>query len=499
MGFFAAFATNVAAAAKRLPSRGRSAKDGQLRTRTRAIEAPVSDCHEMPHSSQDSSPNGDDTDHSTETGPSSKDGGSSGSGSRASTEDRALEEIAFIKQHDTAEADYWYIVDARWLQEWKAFVSAQSAQKYGVPPKAISNSRLVDNNGCPRPGLKPVEHYRGVNGKVWEFWQKRYGGGPVILRRTIDIYSSPIDLRPGLETTGSINLYQDPHASAGSSAQPRDANQSSEAKYGVQRAVHSTSGHVSASTHEDEVQGESPDHRGTAALPLTTTRQERPSPKRSASGTLSGSQFCRSYQNSDGSSGSSPTAAQPPAKLCCDRCDGPHESDRCPHFRKPRDKHQDAWVNHGKGKKDEGGNDGAVIIRNARIVNQPPDGSCLFHSLSYGLSDRSTAFLLRKQISDFIARNPNMTIADTAISDWVHYDSGGTVQTYAERMATDPHQWGGGIEMAALTKMKHVNVHVYEKCNVGFRRISAFQCPGADKTVNVLYQGRMHYDALEVY
>eukprot|EP00971_Amphidinium_carterae_P229543 4554353-Amphidinium_carterae.1 len=77
----------------------------------------------------------------------------------------------------------------------------------------------------------------------------------------------------------------------------------------------------------------------------------------------------------------------------------------------------EAWVNHGKGKKDEGGNDGAVIIRitacsfpilqtraegsgavgknllmlcrNARIVNQPPDGSCLFHSLSYGLSDRS--------------------------------------------------------------------------------------------------------------
>jgi hypothetical protein len=58
--------------------------------------------------------------------------------------------------------------------------------------------------------------------------------------------------------------------------------------------------------------------------------------------------------------------------------------------------------------------------------------------------------------------------------------------------------WGGGIEMAALTKMKSVNVHVYEKCEDGFKRISSFDNPNAQKTISVLYKGRMHYDAIEV-
>jgi hypothetical protein len=58
--------------------------------------------------------------------------------------------------------------------------------------------------------------------------------------------------------------------------------------------------------------------------------------------------------------------------------------------------------------------------------------------------------------------------------------------------------WGGGIEMAALTRMKNVNVHVYEKCDEGFRRISNFDSPNATKTISVLYKGRMHYEGLVV-
>ena len=58
--------------------------------------------------------------------------------------------------------------------------------------------------------------------------------------------------------------------------------------------------------------------------------------------------------------------------------------------------------------------------------------------------------------------------------------------------------WGGGIEMAALTQMRKVNVHFYEKCSEGYKRISAFEAPNARKTISVLYQGRMHYDALSV-
>merc|ERR1719440_143081 len=86
-------------------------------------------------------------------------------------------------------------------------------------------------------------------------------------------------------------------------------------------------------------------------------------------------------------------AQKPP---CCDKCDGPHLTDDCPHFRKPREKHADAWVSYGKKSTGEMQEEIHVIrSSNARVVRQPGDGSCLFHSLSYGLADRSSASSLR--------------------------------------------------------------------------------------------------------
>jgi len=134
------------------------------------------------------------------------------------------------------------------------------------------------------------------------------------------------------------------------------------------------------------------------------------------------------------------------------------------------------------------------VVKSARVVPQPGDGSCLFHSLSYGLTGRSQGKSLRREICDFIADNPDLEIGDVALSDWISYDSGGNVQSYAREMSGS--HWGGGIEMAAFTKMKGVNVHVYENGSGGYRRISAFESPGAKKTISVLYQGRAHYDAL---
>jgi hypothetical protein len=130
------------------------------------------------------------------------------------------------------------------------------------------------------------------------------------------------------------------------------------------------------------------------------------------------------------------------------------------------------------------------------VISQPGDGSCLFHSLSYGLSGTS-ASSLRREICRYVENNPDTVIADTSLKDWIKYDSGGDCKAYAQRMASGNH-WGGGIEMAALTKMKSVNVHVYEKCEEGYRRISCFDNPNAQKTISVLYQGRMHYDAIVV-
>mmetsp|Transcript_35881 Transcript_35881/g.78571 ORF Transcript_35881/g.78571 Transcript_35881/m.78571 type:complete len:440 (+) Transcript_35881:80-1399(+) len=345
-----------------------------------------------------------------------------------------LEEKEFITFHDVGnvdKVDEWYLIDLNWLKEWKLFV-----KRNGAPPGPIDNSRLIDSqSGLAKPGLRVVDDYRGVSVAVWNFWRGRYGGGPEVQRRRLDLYSTPPSSpREDLEKTRQVRRpprEEEPRSAAASSNR--------------------------------------------AATPRGRAVDRAAAPKR-------------------GKSVPAARGEREDAALCCDKCDGPHATAECPHFRRPREKHKDAWSMFGKADKAGGLDEEVIIVKDARVVTQPGDGSCLFHSLSYGLNDKSTGYSLRSDICDFISRNPDISIGDNALKDWVQYDGGGTVQSYARHMSEGT--WGGGIEMAALTKMKQVNVHVYEKCKGGFKRISAFHCPGAQRTVNVLYQGRAHYDAL---
>jgi hypothetical protein len=179
----------------------------------------------------------------------------------------------------------------------------------------------------------------------------------------------------------------------------------------------------------------------------------------------------------------------------CDACDGDHPTAQCPHYKgKKREKHRDAQ--RGKPPEIGSGSGGNFVLRNARIIRQPGDGSCLFHSLSYGMGGPG-ASALRREIASFIAKNPSIEIADSPLSDWIAWAGHGRVDRYARRMARGG--WGGGIEMAACSRLKRINVHVYERSRglrSGFKRISCFNAPGARKTVHILYGGRVHYDAL---
>eukprot|EP00747_Dinoflagellata_sp_TGD_P185471 gnl/TRDRNA2_/TRDRNA2_42036_c0_seq1.p1 gnl/TRDRNA2_/TRDRNA2_42036_c0~~gnl/TRDRNA2_/TRDRNA2_42036_c0_seq1.p1 ORF type:complete len:488 (-),score=72.00 gnl/TRDRNA2_/TRDRNA2_42036_c0_seq1:95-1558(-) len=189
----------------------------------------------------------------------------------------------------------------------------------------------------------------------------------------------------------------------------------------------------------------------------------------------------------------------------CDKCDGPHATDACPHFKKKREAHKDAWVNYGKKSPVQmGGNGGNFVLRHGRCVRQPGDGNCLFHSLCYGLNggrssgSRVEASRLRRELASFVERNPSLEIAGDTLEEWVRWDANSSVGTYARRMAVSG--WGGGIEMAACSHLKKVNVHVYENGWLwGYKRISCFDCPDPSKdtpTIHVLYQGGVHYDAL---
>lgn len=190
------------------------------------------------------------------------------------------------------------------------------------------------------------------------------------------------------------------------------------------------------------------------------------------------------------------------SNITCDRCDGKHATDRCPVFHKERERHKDAWVNYGRkgGPLSMGSSGGNFVLKSARVMRQPGDGSCLFHSLNHGLNSGASAPSLRREIAGFLMKNPTLQIAGDTLEEWVRWDSNSSVNDYARRIAVSG--WGGGIEMACCSIIKNVNVHVYETSRCSgvhgeFKRISCFDTPNAEKTVHVLYQGGVHYDALQ--
>lgn len=207
---------------------------------------------------------------------------------------------------------------------------------------------------------------------------------------------------------------------------------------------------------------------------------------------------------------SPPRTAQKKSEKC-DKCDGPHPTDECPHFKKPREQHKDAWQNYGR--KDPvgmGASGGNVILNQARIVPQPGDGSCLYHSILFGIrrcglaTDVHNAVQLRRRLANWVCKNGHLDVGGNTIEEWVAMDDSvaeSTVQAYAKGMICGT-RWGGGIELTACVRVMNVNIHVYERMKGHadrYKRISCFDSPrknGSTKTISILYRGAMHYDAL---
>jgi len=203
---------------------------------------------------------------------------------------------------------------------------------------------------------------------------------------------------------------------------------------------------------------------------------------------------------------------QPPPQgvVRCDRCDEAHETSRCPHFKQDREKHTDAWQSYSgsaPGRTGRRCDAPRSLPRQAYDVRRMPgDGSCLFHSLAFGLQAlgfRHDNRSIRNEVSRFIADNPNFEITGTPLRCWVDWDSRMTVESYAARLSAGSF-WGGAIEMAACAQIFLVDIVVYEADyrSGGVLRISDFlvDAKGASPrgTVMVLYSGRSHYDALQL-
>ena len=213
-----------------------------------------------------------------------------------------------------------------------------------------------------------------------------------------------------------------------------------------------------------------------------------------------------------GSDARPPPAAPPAAPAAavehplgpCDKCDGPHATSRCLQFVKDRDDHPDAQRAKGLACGADGGN---AYLRRGEVIRQPGDGSCLFHSLAYGLGRDGDGRQLRCELMDWLSQNPDASIANNTVGDWVKLDSDCSVEDYTARMR-GADRWGGGIELAAFARRFDVDVHVYERDPGGrrdlpYKRVARFEpgdgarSPrGRPAPVNVFYRNGDHYDAL---
>ncbi|RYG50652.1 hypothetical protein EON67_04875 [archaeon] len=91
----------------------------------------------------------------------------------------------------------WYIMSEWWLTRWRAFIHNEGATdgtgRGTLPPGPIDNARLLSKSGQPLKYLRPIAHFRGVNSRVWTFLHSVYGGGPVLKRADLNIYSTPLE------------------------------------------------------------------------------------------------------------------------------------------------------------------------------------------------------------------------------------------------------------------------------------------------------------------
>ena len=156
---------------------------------------------------------------------------------------------------------------------------------------------------------------------------------------------------------------------------------------------------------------------------------------------------------------------------------------------------------------------GEVFLKDARIVRQPGDNCCLFHSLSYCLWDEGvvnyvhdefSGFELRANIFSFLRDNGDVNVSlapgvVTTISRALQLD-GSSCEAYYQKMLNIA-ELGGPFEIAILAQMFSIGISIYE-CVPNtryFRHLGSYRCIGFDvgfHELHILYTGFCHYDSL---
>jgi hypothetical protein len=150
-------------------------------------------------------------------------------------------QLILEKDLDCKQEKLWFIISSEWLSQWKSFISNKASSlskdevayksrlrvsenpKIGIlPPGPISNDDLYVkiNDGKEyvvelKEDLVLNKHYRGVNREVWQIFHRMYGGGPIIVREDLEIYSRDLssDITRFKESSSTKNMHKSQHSS----------------------------------------------------------------------------------------------------------------------------------------------------------------------------------------------------------------------------------------------------------------------------------------------
>jgi len=208
----------------------------------------------------------------------------------------------------------------------------------------------------------------------------------------------------------------------------------------------------------------------------------------------------------------------------CDKCDGPHPTDECPSFPNARDDHPDARPPDTL----LSAADTPPLTVRGKLVKQPNDNSCLFHSLAHGLTKAIKGGpKLRQKLLAWLRNHSTDEVQGQAWADWIakqtmpdkeaslsqaygsrsrstrRTSAGMTVPQYVEMMKSDT-AWGGAIEIALCQHSESVSVWIFKRAGDGsYERTSVFGSATAERVVSIVAKydragSIVHYDALEL-
>ena len=170
------------------------------------------------------------------------------------------------------------------------------------------------------------------------------------------------------------------------------------------------------------------------------------------------------------------------------------------HFKWPRGTHKDARCMPVEER--PALPDVAPVEAIGKLIKQPGDGSCLYHSLSRGeweLGRRGTPHAeLRRELAMWVKSNGPLPFNGKTVSAWLESELGRpmSVAAYAKQQSVDG--WGGPLEILAFVLLKKVNVWVWVPLAQGrYRRTSCFNVPHGQKEVGTINISHIYYTARE--